>query len=301
MRVDFLNSRYSSFRQNYLPDISLFLSTIIWGLSFVIMKVMLGGQISPYLFVFIRFSVSTIILYPICKNKLPALGTGGLTAGMVLGLLIYAGFITQAVGITFTTASKSAFVTGVSSLFVPVFLVLHKRRLPEPIVIIALLVAAFGMYILTSPTGGFNKGDILTLICAITFGAQIYIMGLATAKYDTMSLTFIELAATAMLSGIALLFAPVYFVFTWKAFVAVLFMTVLGTALALSVQTWAQKRTSSVRAGLIFSAEPVFAYMFASAILGERFNFIQKAGGAIIIIAVISSELIPLYLARRKK
>lgn len=296
-----MTHRYGDIWRNYLPDISLFLSTVIWGLSFTIMKVMLGDTISPYLFVFIRFLIAAILLYPLCAKRLPSLGAGGLKAGIVLGFLIYVGFMTQAVGITFTTASKSAFITGISSLFVPVFLILHRKRLPEPLVIIALMIAFAGMFMLTGPAGGFNLGDTLTLFCAVSFGAQIYVMGLATAKYDTLALTFMEMASTAILAGIALFFVPIYFIITWKTIVALLFMTIVGTALALSVQTWAQKKTSSVRAGLIYSAEPVFAFMFASVLLGESFNLIQKTGGAVIIIAVVSSELIPLISSWRRR
>ncbi|OGC94721.1 MAG: hypothetical protein A2W25_16030 [candidate division Zixibacteria bacterium RBG_16_53_22] len=291
--------RFGALWRNYLPDISLFLSTVIWGLSFIIMKVMLGSQISPYLFVFLRFAIATILLYPFCRKSLPGLSIGGFRAGAALGILIYAGFITQAVGITFTTASKSAFITGVSSIFVPVFLFLHRRRLPEAYVVVAILIAAAGMFLLTGPAGGgFNLGDFLTLICAVTFAAQIYTMGLATARYDTLALTMVEIVATAGISGMMLFFAPVYFIFSWWNVAVLLFITVFGTVLPLLAQTWAQKKTSSVRAGLIFSAEPVFAYIFASILLGESFNFIQKAGGAVIIMAVISSELIPLFMAR---
>jgi drug/metabolite transporter (DMT)-like permease len=297
-----LKIKNAAFWQNYLPDISLFLSTVIWGLSFTIMKVMLGDQISPFLFVFLRFATATVLLYPLCHKRLPGLGADGLKAGAILGILIYAGFITQAVGITFTTASKSAFITGVSSLFVPVFLVIHRKRLPEPLVIVALLLAGLGMYLLTGPAGGrFNIGDFLTLICAVTFAAQIYGMGLVASKYDTLALTMVEIAATASLAGLSLFFVPIYFVFSWWNVAVLLFITIVGTVLPLLAQAWAQKKTSSVRAGLIFSAEPVFAYIFATILLGETFGSVQKIGGAIIIAAVVSSELIPLVMTRMKK
>lgn len=266
------------------------------------MKVMLGDQISPFLFVFLRFATATVLLYPLCHKRLPGLGADGLKAGAILGILIYAGFITQAVGITFTTASKSAFITGVSSLFVPVFLVIHRKRLPEPLVIVALLLAGLGMYLLTGPAGGrFNIGDFLTLICAVTFAAQIYGMGLVASKYDTLALTMVEIAATASLAGLSLFFVPIYFVFSWWNVAVLLFITIVGTVLPLLAQAWAQKKTSSVRAGLIFSAEPVFAYIFATILLGETFGSVQKIGGAIIIAAVVSSELIPLVMTRMKK
>lgn len=297
-----MSGKLGSFFRDYLPDISLFLSTVVWGLSFTIMKAVLGNQISPYLFVFLRFSISSLLLYPMCRTRLPSLGGPGIGIGIVLGLLIYLGFITQAVGIVFTTASKSAFITGLSSIFVPFFLIAHRRRVPDPVVIAALALAGVGMFLLTDPAGGeFNFGDILTLMCAVSFAAQIYLMGLATLKHDTLALTFVELAATAALAGAALPFAPIHFVVTWETITALAFMAIIGTALALSVQTWAQKRTPAVRAGLIYSAEPVFAYVFAAAILGESFSSMQKIGSAIIILAVVLSELLPPMIGRGRE
>ena len=297
-----MKSKIGLFWREYLPDISLFLSTVVWGLSFTIMKAILGEQISPYLFVFLRFSISAVLLFPFCKKGIRSIGKDGVAYGFFLGFLIFAGFITQAVGITYTTASKSAFITGLSSVFVPFFLLFHRRKLPEPVVIGAIMLAIFGMYLLTGPAGGIlNFGDFLTLLCAISFAAQIYLMGIAASKYQALALTFIELATTAIVAGIALFFVPVHFAITWKSVAALLFMTIPGTAVALSVQTWAQKRTSAVRAGLIFSAEPVFAYMFASALLAERFNFVQKIGGAVIILALVLSEMVPLVVGRLRR
>jgi drug/metabolite transporter (DMT)-like permease len=296
-----LNKVISSIGREYAADISLFLSTAVWGLSFIIMKSILGDRVSPYLFVFLRFAIAAILILPFCRKSLYSLGKSGVWAGVVLGILIYGGFITQAVGITFTTASKSAFITGISSVFVPVYLMIHRRRLPEPFVAVAIAIAMAGMYLLTDPVGGgFNIGDFLTLICAIIFAAQIYVMGIATARFNTMPLTFVELATTAVLAGLFLPLGSTNLKLTWTTITALAFMAIVATALALSVQTWAQKRTSAVRAGLIYSAEPVFAYMFASMLLGESFGALQKLGGAIIIVAVVLSELGRHFREKRK-
>lgn len=285
--------------RSYLPDLLLFLSAAVWGFSFTVLKEILGSEISPVFFVFLRFFLASLILFPFCARRVMALGGDGLRGGMLLGMLLFIGFLTQTIGISFTTASKSAFITALSSVFVPVVMVLHKRKLPDLITIACLVLATVGLYMLTGVSGDLNIGDFLTLICALAFAAQIYTMGLVTIKHDSLALTFVQMTTTAILAGLLLPTQTLYLQFSLKALGALAFMVVFATAIALSVQTWAQKRTPAVRAGLIYAAEPVFAYMIASAILGESFGLLQKVGGAIIILAVIATEVIPLMLSRR--
>jgi drug/metabolite transporter (DMT)-like permease len=284
----------------YWPDISLFLCTIIWGLSFTIMKDILGTGISVILFVFVRFAIASVILFPLCRKSLLVLGKDGLMAGLFLGLLLFAGFMTQTTGLLYTTASRSAFITGLSSVLVPFFLLFHKGKLPEPLVIIALISAMFGLYLLTGRAGGgFNFGDLLTILCAIAFAAQIYYMGVVTHKHNSLALTLVELSTMTVLTGLLLPFEQIHITPSAKVISAVILMAVLATAVTLSVQTWAQKRTSAVRAGLIFCAEPAFAYIFAFTLLGERFNSTQIIGGAVIIMAIAASEALPFFRTRK--
>jgi len=291
----------SSAWHSYFPDISLFLCTVIWGFSFTAIKDIIGTGVSTVFFIFARFGIASIIVYPLCRKRLGRLGKEGLKAGIFLGILLFIGFVTQTRGLLYTTASKSAFITGLSSVFIPIFLFIHKRKFPEPLVIVALVVAALGLFLLTgNAVGGFNFGDMLTLICAVSFGAQIYTMGLVTVKYDSLSLTFVELVTMTVLSAAVLPMENIVFVPNLKLVSVIVIMAIIATTGTLLVQTWAQKRTSSVRAGLIFCAEPVFAYMFAAVILGERFNTLQQVGGAVIIVAILFSELGPFVLNRRK-
>lgn len=290
-----------SFRNQFLPDLSLLMVTFVWGLSFTVLKNILGDEVSPILFVLGRFLVATIVIFPFCRAGLSGLDRRGLAGGILLGVLLFAGFSMQSMGIEFTAASKSAFITGLSAVFVPVFLIVHKGKLPPMINGLAILIAMAGMYLLTGPAGGeFNRGDFLTLLCAVAFGAQIYVMGVVSPGRDFLSLTFVELSTTALLAALFLPLETVKFELTAGSVIAMIFMGLFATAGALSIQTWAQRRTSAVKTGLILTAEPVFAYMFASTLLGDYFNSVQKLGGGIIILAVITAEVLPLLAARKK-
>lgn len=290
-----------SFRDRYLPDLSLLGMTVIWGLSFTVLKNVLGAEVSPMLFVFGRFLLAVIALIPFYRLRVSRLDKKGLLGGVLLGVLLFAGFSAQSIGIAFTTASKSAFITGLSVIFVPIVLLIHRGILPRPVYSAAIAAAVTGMYLLTGPAGGgFNRGDFLTLLCAMAFGAQIYVMGVVAPGRDFLSLTFMELVTTALLAALFLPLEGLRFHVSAGSVGAMLFLGLVATAGALVIQTWAQRKTSAVKAGLIFSAEPVFAYMFASALLDEHFNAVQKLGAVIIILAVLFAEVWPAIVGRSR-
>lgn len=275
--------------------------TAVWGFSFTVLKSILGQNISILFFVFARFFVASVFLYPFCRTGFRTLDRGGYIAGIGVGILIFLGFSLQSFGIEHTTASKAAFITGLASIFVPIYLLLHRRKLPSAINGIAILAAMFGMYLMTGPAGGgFNRGDFLVLLCALAFGAQIYVLGIITRGRNPLPLTFLQLATTTVLAGILLPFEAFQFEFSLRSVGAILFLGIFGTAAALLTQTWAQKKTSPIKIGLILTAEPLFAYLFASILLGDYFNPVQKIGGAVIIAAVLAAEVLPLILKSNK-
>lgn len=280
----------------------MLLITAVWGFSFTVLKVVLGQNISVLFFVFSRFFVAAVFLYPFCRRGFRSLDRGGYIGGIGVGVLIFLGFSLQSFGIELTTASKAAFITGLASIFVPIYLLLHGRKLPSVVNGVAILAAMFGMYLLTDPAGGgFGRGDFLVLLCALAFGGQIYVLGIVARGRNPLPLTFLQLATTAVLAGILLPFETFQFEFSIRSVGAILFLGIFGTAVALLTQTWAQKKTSPVKIGLILTAEPLFAYLFASALLGDYFNPVQKLGGAIILAAVLAAEILPLLLKTNNK
>jgi len=276
--------------------------TAVWGLSFTILKSVLGQNISILFFIFARFLVAAAFIFPFCLKRFKSLDRKGYLGGIGVGVLIFLGFTLQSFGIEQTTASKAAFITGLASIFVPFYLLILKRKLPSAINGLAVVCAMLGMYLLTDPAGGgFNRGDFLVLLCALAFGGQIYVLGIIAGGRDPLPLTFLQLATTMLLAGILLPFEALQFEFSINAVGAILFLGVLGTAGALLTQTWAQKKTSPIKIGLILTAEPLFAYMFASVLLGDYFNPVQKTGGAIIIAAVLAAEVLPLALKSKNR
>src|SRR4030067_3298375 len=121
--------------KKYLPETLLMLNTVIWGATFVIIKSALT-DISPLLFISVRFLFATIILLPFAFKIFRNINKETFLGGLLLGFLYFTGFSTQTIGLNYTTATKSAFITGTFIIFTPLFQILIERRTPSKGVII---------------------------------------------------------------------------------------------------------------------------------------------------------------------
>ena len=198
-------------------------------------------------------------------------------------------------GLLYTTASKSAFITGLSVVLVPLLSLALSRVLPRPSSVLAVVLAAGGLYVLTSPGAmGINKGDLLTLGCAAAFALHIVTTERAAPRHDPISLAFWQIVTTALACTalMGLLESPRLSLAPWTL-AALVITGVLATALAFAVQMWAQRRTSATHVAVIFTAEPVFAAFFARLIQHEVLGLAGLLGGALILAGILLAQIGP--------
>jgi drug/metabolite transporter (DMT)-like permease len=271
-------------------DLLLVFTCAIWGLSFPTVKVALA-EASPLTFVAIRFCLGALILIP-GTRLLPLPSRRELLAGLLLGALLGVGFATQAVGLEYTTASRSAFIVALSSVLAPLVAFFVMRERLSLWTLAALGLATAGIYFLTDPgAGGLNRGDWWTMLTAGVFGAQIVAVHELGLRFDIRRLVLIEIVVVALGVGIAApLLEPVRFAVTTRSILALLYCGVAATAVALLLQMRAQKALSSGRAALLFCTEPVFASLASWLWLGERLSLMQWAGGAMIVVGMLVAE-----------
>jgi len=271
-------------------DLLLVFTCAIWGLSFPTVKVALADA-SPLLFVALRFCLAALILVP--GTRLTPLPRGReLAAGLLLGALLGVGFATQAVGLAYTTPSRSAFIVAMSSVLAPVVAYLFARERLGWWTILALGVAAGGIYFLTDPgAGGLNRGDCWTLVTAFVFGGQIVAVRELGLRFDVRRLVLMQIAFTAVGAGVLAPFLePAHFAVTGRSIGALAYCGVAATAVALLLQMRAQRDMSSGRAALLFCTEPVFASLASWLWLGDRLSFTQWFGGAMIVVGMLIAE-----------
>jgi drug/metabolite transporter (DMT)-like permease len=276
----------------------LVLVTLVWGATFVVIKEALH-DVSPLLFNAVRMTVAALALILFFWKKLKSIPRGALRAGAIVGVFLWLGYGFQTTGLELTTASKSGFLTGFSVLLVPVFLAFGWKHAINRWTMLGVAIALFGLFLMTVPGGesgwnpkSINRGDILTIGCAITFAFQIIFMGRAMQRYRFEQVATVQATSAALLM---LVTVPVgehaHIAMTSRVVWAVLVTGLLGTSAAFAIQAWAQQFTPPTHTALIFLMEPVFAWLTSYIVLGERLGMRAGCGAALILGGILLSEL----------
>ena len=266
----------------------LLLMTAIWGLTFPVIKGAVEN-VPPFAFLTMRFLLATIVLLFFVKVKFDR---KNIKWGLIIGFFLFSGMACQTIGLMYTKASRSGFITGFLVFLVPVFDYLIFRKKPSIFAIIGVFLALAGLYLLSSPEGGgFNIGDLLTLLSAVFFAFQVIFIEHSTTRYHEDTVVFFQIFSTFIFSGIASMSIEKWsFPVSGQLIIAVIITGVFATSLALLMQGKFQKETTTVRAGIIYSMEPVFALLFSFLLLGEKLPEKGLIGGFLVFLGMLVSN-----------
>jgi drug/metabolite transporter (DMT)-like permease len=213
-----------------------------------------------------------------------------------VGALLMTGYVLQTIGLLTTSPAKSAFLTGLYIPLTPIFSSLVFRRPPLLQEIIGMVVAVIGTVLLSWPGERLTmtQGDWLTVGCAVAFAFHIVALGHLTPKVGLAPMTCWQILFGA---GFAAIGAPIIEKPFWNpipsTFVAIVVAGVLATAVAFAIQTWAQQHTSATRAALLFSLEPVFAWMVSFMFTGEVLTGRGALGAVLVLCGILCAEMKP--------
>jgi len=280
--------------------ILLILMTLIWGSTFVLIKKALLSA-SPLLFNAVRMSLATILLALFYRRHLSRITRPALWAGVNAGIFLFLGYAFQTTGLRLTTPSKSAFLTGISTVLVPLLLILIWKAHINPWRAVGIVTAFVGLFFMTVPPGrqgiadfaNVNRGDLFSVACAVGFAFQIIFIGRASQRFPFHQMAVLQMSTGALLTAIA---SPVleqpHLQLSATVITAILVTGILGTAVAFTVQAWAQQFPPATHAALIFTLEPVFAWLTSFVVLNERLAGRAGAGALLILAGVLVSELL---------
>lgn len=282
-------------------ELFLLSTTVVWGSTFVVVKA--GSDlISPSLFITLRFGIGAMLFALLLIGQYRTIERRTVRRGVLLGAMLGAGIILQNYGIYLTTASKSAFITGLMVIFTPVAQLLLERRAPRMGNVIGIVVVTAGLYLLTMPEGSaVNPGDVLVLISAAIFGVYIVYLDIFSRDEQVLHLAFIQVTVTSLTAAVTIPFESVRFVPAPGLIASLLYMGICATVLTTYIQTRYQKDTTPTRAVIIFTIEPVIAAVLAYFALGEVLGAVGIAGAAVIIIGILISEFGDLLFPLRQE
>ncbi len=274
-------------------DIGLLYAAAIWGATFFLVKSIVdNNDIDPIILVGYRFLIagSVLLVYLLIKRR-PIFEN--LRKAAWVAFLLWMLYVPQTIGLKYTTASNSGFITGLFVAFVPFFLRTIFRRRPTILEIVASAVSLTGLWVLTGGMHYVNIGDMLTLIAAMTYALHLlYSDKYMKAGIDPLIIScqqFLMVGVFSLLTGLVL--GLPFGIGSNRAVWVMLFLALFPTLSAFVIQMLAQKITSPLRVSLIFALEPVFAGMFAWTIGGEEFVMRRALGGLLIFVALILSGL----------
>ena len=272
-------------------DFSLLLVALVWGTTFVIVKLAVE-DLPPFPFLAIRFGLSFLSLLPFLYFQKTHISKGTLLKGVALGGLLFSGYAWQTVGLQYTTASNAGFITGLSVVFVPALVTLTTWKLPSPGLILGILCALGGLALLSvGDRLQLNKGDLMVLVCALSFALHIFFVGRYAPQTNATVLASVQILTVSVLSGFSSLFSPQPMMhFSTNVWIALLVTAIPATSLAFFVQTKMQQFTTPTHTALIFSMEPVFAAISAFFFAGEILTLRGLLGAGLVLVGMLIAE-----------
>jgi drug/metabolite transporter (DMT)-like permease len=288
-------------RRNLWAHLLLLAVVFVWGTTFVLIKAALA-DVSPLLFNLLRMALAALVMLALYHRRLRGLARSQWLPGVIAGVFLAAGYQFQTAGLRLTTPSKSAFLTGMVVVFVPFLSLTRRLRAPgTPRPGLGAFAGAAlglaGLTLLAVPTGplwdlaSIQRGDWLTLCCAFAFSLHLLTLGHSASRVPFQ----VQIATAAVVMLVTLpLFEPHPFLHATPVFFAAwLIAALLSTAAAFAIQSWAQAFLPASHTALLLALEPVFAAATSWLVLGEGLHGRPLAGAALVLSAIVLSELFP--------
>jgi drug/metabolite transporter (DMT)-like permease len=280
----------------------LLLATLIWGSTFIPQRMAMSGM-PPFYFQAIRCTLAVLALIPVTmlldrskkdrKNYFQRWHDKKLWIGGVLcGLTLFFACNLQQIGLVDTDAGKSAFLTAMYIVIVPIIGIFLKKK-PSKMIPLCVLLAVAGLYFLSCVgVTRISTGDLLLIGCALMFAVQITFVDIFAPQVDPVRLNLLQVAVCAVLSTIvAVTTETTTFEAVLGNWFPLCYAGILSMGVAYTMQIFGQLELEPASASLIMSLESVFAVVFGAIILHERMTGWEILGCVLLFIAVILSQI----------
>jgi drug/metabolite transporter (DMT)-like permease len=263
---------------------------------------LLSAHLDALQIIWARFAIALLVLLPLWRG----MRRDELRWGLLLGALLFIAFWLQTEGLARTSSNRNAFVTGLNVLVVPLLAMLALGRRYGLALWAACAMALIGMTLMFHEDAPWNLGDTLTLASTLFYAVYILSLEECARRTAAQPLRATRMAASQALvmcvaSGALMLARHGEFTGTWNAIVALptaalaalAYLGVIASVLVVTLQAWGQQRVDAMRSAIVFGLEPVFAAATAWLLIGERLGPVGLLGAALIVAALIVSQLQP--------
>lgn len=275
--------------------------TVVWGTTFPAMK-LLSVHLDALQTIWMRFAIALLVLAPLWWG----MRRNERRWGVLLGVLLFLAFWLQIEGLARTSSNRNAFVTGLNVLVVPLLAMAALGRRYGWRLWAACVMALAGMTLMFHESEPWNLGDTLTLVSTVFYA--IYILSLEECARRTADEPLRATRMAAAQAAVMFVASSVLLVArhgdlqsTWDAlaalpqgaWIALVYLGLLASVVVVTLQAWGQQRVDAMRSAIVFGLEPVFAALTAWALIGERLGWAGLAGAALIVAALIFSQMQP--------
>ncbi len=282
----------------FVYKIAIVLATVMWGAAFPIMKNVV--QYVPTCWLLgVRFLLAGGILAIFLRKRIRKFFSRKVFwMGIALAIADFSAFLTQTIGLTYTTSGVNAFLTALYCVIVPFLWWLIAHRAPSAFNIVAAVLAVIGVWFVSGSAGSFSLGfgEGLTLVCAVLFAVHIVLVSKFSESADALTLTAVQFLGEGVLGcafGVGFETLPAFSAFTPEIVGQILFLAVFATVFAFGVQNVSLAHIPPAQVSLLLSLESVFGVVFGILLAGDVLTLRLVVGFAFIFVAIFVSETLP--------
>lgn len=288
----------------------LVLTTFFWGGSFLFTKIGVREVPPPY-FVLLRFSLATLLMGLVCLPRLGRLNRETVRRGIIVGTALGITNLTFVFGIQGTSISRAGVINNLFVLFIPLIAkLLWRDRIGGPN-LLGVVLASLGIGLLAGGGTGFNRGDLISTLCAFFIAVHIISVSKVLKDEDVYLVSLVQFATVSILAGAAtLVVASPHFAPGMAAIGSIVYCAVFPTVVCFTLQNTYQRYVTPTQAGLIYTLDPVWSLLAGFSALGERLTLREWVGCGLIFLAVliplsirfvVERQLLTRYLGARSR
>ncbi|MGP1494849.1 MAG: DMT family transporter [Streptobacillus sp.] len=287
-----------------LAELIMIVVAIIWGTGFVVTKLAMDNGIGVYYLLFIRFLVASILLMFVIFLKKIKIKKEMLLPGIIQGVLLTLGYSIQTMALNYTTPAKNSVLTGLNVIFVPYILLIFFRKKLDIFTIISSILAFFGTLLLSGNISSFseiNKGDLLSMLCAIFFALYIIVIDKYANKINVFVMSFIQFFTVMILCLLLSLTKGEIKQLNSTSLISMIYLGVFGTFVAYNLQIMAQKVLSASRTVLFLSLEVVFGVLISIISGYDSFSLNILVGTLLVFAGIVIAETKLDFIFKKEK